>query len=120
MAHDARAEAAALDRVLSQRKQAEIAALRLAPPEHIVKELGERPADPWKARTWDRAAQGIEGYRREHGIKDRDTALGRQPEDRTQRRRWEHERENLRHARQRLELEKARARVVERGMELGR
>ena len=118
VAHDSRAEAAALDRVLSQRKQAEIAALRLAPPEHIVRELGERPADPWKARTWDRAAQGIEGYRREQGIKDRDTALGARPGDRTQRARWDRERENLRHARQQLELEKARVRVVERGMGL--
>lgn len=51
----------------------------------MTKELGERPADPEKARAWDRGVRGIEGYRREYGVTDKKNALGDQGRGASQR-----------------------------------
>lgn len=79
--HQARAEAAAAQYVLAQREQAAATASRLSPPDYVTAELGERPGDPTKARAWDSAVRGIEGYRIEHGVVDRGSALGPEPQD---------------------------------------
>jgi hypothetical protein len=50
-------------------------------PDHIVGELGERPADPARAAVWDRAVQFVDRYRAEHGIEDAASALGPSPGD---------------------------------------
>jgi conjugative relaxase-like TrwC/TraI family protein len=120
----ARAEAAVIDYLLAERQRAELAALRISPPHYIVKELGERPSDLHKRATWDRAAQGIEGYRKENGVKDKDNALGRQPKGARERGRWEAQRRRLRESQRRLGREQARSkaaqRSVERSMGIGR
>jgi conjugative relaxase-like TrwC/TraI family protein len=73
---DARRERLIARQVLAERAQPAILAARLAPPDYIVKELGERPSDPEKAKAWDRGVRGIETYRNLHGIEDKDSALG--------------------------------------------
>jgi conjugative relaxase-like TrwC/TraI family protein len=80
VAHAARAEQAAVDHLIEGRIKARLAAVRLDPPPYLLAELGERPGEPAERRAWDRAAGEIESYRQEHGIRDRDNALGRQPE----------------------------------------
>jgi hypothetical protein len=80
VAHAARAEQAAVDHLIEERIKARVAAVRLDPPPYIVAELGERPSEPAERRAWDQGAAVIERYRQEHGIQDRDTALGRRPE----------------------------------------
>jgi conjugative relaxase-like TrwC/TraI family protein len=80
VAHAARAEQAALDHLIEERIKARVAVMRLDPPPYIVAELGERPSEPAERRAWDQGAAVIERYRQEHGIQDRDTALGRRPE----------------------------------------
>jgi conjugative relaxase-like TrwC/TraI family protein len=86
-----------------------VAAARVSPPRYIVAELGERPTDPAKRRTWDRTVAGIESFRQEHRIEDRDTALGRDSGDRLARRRVERE---IERSQRQLGLEQMRSRDV--------
>lgn len=57
-------------------------AARIAPPAYVPAELGARPADPAKARAWDRGLAVIEGYRQRNGVTDRTRAFGGEPKDR--------------------------------------
>ena len=77
---EARHDAQVVSQALAEREEKELLAARLSPPPYISKELGERPTDPRKAKEWDRAVQGIESFRRDHGITSRDSALGREGE----------------------------------------
>ncbi|MEZ5078186.1 MAG: AAA family ATPase [Solirubrobacterales bacterium] len=61
VAHDARVEAAVVDRLLAQRERAELAALRIAPPDYIVKELGERLQGRIDGRSWGSRSQADRG-----------------------------------------------------------
>lgn len=72
----ARAELEVADQILAERKAQAFTAFCLDPPPYIVNELGERPRDPGKARSWDEGVRQIERYRDEHGITDRSQALG--------------------------------------------
>jgi len=74
--HEARAKMAVAEHVLAERERAAATAARLSPPDYIKRELGERPSDPTKARAWDMAVRGVEGYRVRNGVGDRDTRLG--------------------------------------------
>ena len=77
---DRRREREIARQVLIERAEPAILPARLAPPSYIIKELGERPGDPEKAKTWDRGVRTIEIYRHEHGVNDTGSALGRKPE----------------------------------------
>ena len=112
--HRARAEAAVIDYLLAERQRAELAALRISPPAYIVKKLGERPGDLRKRSTWDRAAQGIEGYRTENGIGDRDSALGPRPDRGAKRAQWEAQQRRLRDSQRRLGREQTHSRDAQR------
>ena len=61
--------------LLDARSAQALTAARIEPPSYIVKELGERPADPIKARSWDHGVQGVERYRLEHGVSDQGQRL---------------------------------------------
>jgi conjugative relaxase-like TrwC/TraI family protein len=115
--HRARAEAAVIDHLLAERQRAELTALRISPPPYIVKELGERPSDLRKRASWDRAAEGIEGYRKQNGVRDRDSALGPHPARGRERARWEAQQRRLRESQRRLGVEQARSREAQRGAE---
>jgi conjugative relaxase-like TrwC/TraI family protein len=119
--HGARAETAVIDYLLAERQRAEVAALRVSPPDYIVKELGERPGDLRKAATWDRSAQEIQGYRKDHGVKDRDNALGPRPDRGGARAQWEAQRRRLRESQRRLGREKVSGHEAQRsaGRSLG-
>lgn len=103
--------------MLAERQRAELAALRIFPPAYVVKALGERPSDLHKRKTWDRAAQGIESYRKENRVKDRDNALDLQPKSPGERARWEAQRRQLRESQRRLGREQARRKVAQRSAE---
>lgn len=117
VAHDARARAAVAEHVLAERERAAATAARISPPNYITRELGERPKDLTKAREWDTAVRGIEGYRVRNGVVDRDTALGPKPKDRTAQVEQRRAREQLQRAQRELKLR--RERTVERSMGLG-
>jgi hypothetical protein len=115
-----RTERAVAEHLIEERLGQRLAAVRFAPPDYIVRELGERPSDPAKRQTWDRAVAGIESYRHEHGLGDRDSTHGPRPEDRLAQ--LEHHRamESLRRSRRNLGREQARTaqRTVEMGIEM--
>jgi conjugative relaxase-like TrwC/TraI family protein len=117
--HQARAEVAVIDYILAERQRAIALAARLSPPGYITKALGERPVDPFKAKDWDRAVRRIEGYRQQHGIVDRDSALGPQPKEPAQRAARERGQRSIERARRRLGLEQVKTRDAARGMEIG-
>jgi hypothetical protein len=73
---DARRELAAVEEVLTAREQMTRTAARIAPPQYIVAELGQRPTDPAEARAWDRGLTVIETYRRDNGVTDWVSAFG--------------------------------------------
>jgi hypothetical protein len=78
---EARRERELAEQLLAQRTAQALAAARIEPPAYIVKELGERPAEPTKARVWDQGVREIESYRLEHGVTDTARAFGPKPSD---------------------------------------
>jgi len=78
---EVRRERELAEQLLNQRAAQALAAARIEPPSYIVKELGERPAEPAKAKAWDRGVREVEGYRLEHGVTDRSSAFGPEPQD---------------------------------------
>ncbi|HET7455981.1 MAG TPA: MobF family relaxase [Solirubrobacterales bacterium] len=114
--HEARAKMAVAEHVLAERERAAATAARLSPPDYIKAELGERPSDPTKARAWDKAVRGIEGYRVRNGVRDRDNALGGKPKDHTAHAEQRRVRERLQRAQRELKLKQ---RTLERSKGLG-
>ena len=55
---EARREREIAGQLLAARSAQALAAARIEPPSYIVKELGERPADPAKAKTGIAASRG--------------------------------------------------------------
>jgi conjugative relaxase-like TrwC/TraI family protein len=117
--HEARAKLAAADHLLAERERAATTAARLSPPDYIKSELGERPGDPAKAREWDKAVQGIEGYRTRNGVVDRDSALGPKPQDHSQAHEHAQAERRLHQAQQRLQLQRSQQRTAEQSIQLG-
>jgi len=117
--HEARAKEAVIQSVLADRERLAAAAARVSPPSYIKAELGERPSDPTKAREWDKAVRGIEGYRLRNGIRDRDNALGVRPKE--PRRALEHDRaeRRLQQSQRQLNLKRARERHLDHAIERG-
>ena len=116
--HQARAELAVIDHLLAERERAALAAARISPPDYVVKELGERPVEAARRATWDHSVRRIEGSRQQHGIRDRDTALGPEPGDRAARQARERAADSIRRAQRRLELEQVRRIERTRRMEI--
>ncbi len=116
----ARAEVAMIDRAIGERTAARMAALRTDPPAWITAELGECPSDPARRRTWESAAREVVSYRMEHGVSDRDTAFGPEPEVGAARVSRAFAERSLQRARRELGLEQARVRdrAIEMGPEL--
>jgi hypothetical protein len=61
--YGARAELAVAEHLIAERERRALVAIGLSPPPCILRELGERPADPHKRAAWDEAVRGIERYR---------------------------------------------------------
>lgn len=53
------------------------------PQRYLTRVIGERPADQHHAQAWERAARSIETYRHEHQVTDQHTALGNEPDSRS-------------------------------------
>ena len=122
---DARRELAAVSEVLAERAGIASTAARIAPPAYVLAELGKRPADPAKARAWDRGLAVIEGHRQRSGVTDRTRAFGGEPKDRLADERRRLEIQRLRRYQQQLGRERdgrqqIRERGIGRGLGLGR
>jgi hypothetical protein len=117
--HDARAKMVVAEHVLAERSRAAATAARISPPDYIKAELGERPSDPAKSATWDRAVRGIEAYRVRNGVRDRHHALGREPKDRALQAEQRRARERLQTAQRQLGLKRQLERAIRRSMSLG-
>ncbi|HEY2714936.1 MAG TPA: AAA family ATPase [Solirubrobacterales bacterium] len=115
----ARAERAVAEHLISERERARVAAVRLDPPDYLIRELGERPSDPAKRTAWDRAVAGVETYRQEHGIGDRDSTLGAEPRDSLARVQHRRATETLQRAQRQLRLEQTQARVKQQTRSIG-
>ena len=121
--HDARAQGAVIESVLADRERLAAAAARLSPPSYITAELGERPSDLGKARTWDQGVREIESYRLRNNVQEKSTALGAKP--REPHKALEHDRARRRieqRQRQRqlqLQHERALRRQIERSLDHG-
>jgi conjugative relaxase-like TrwC/TraI family protein len=113
-----RSELDAVEQVLADRRAPQVAAARIEPPSYIVRELGERPADPVKRESWDSGVRKIESYRQEHGVTDKSRAFGTRPQERSARKAAER---SLRRIQRELGLKRqlARARRAERGIGRG-
>ncbi len=112
-------ELAVVEEVLAGRRQLAVTAARLAPPDYIRAELGERPADPAKAKSWERGLGLIEDYRQEHGITDRHNALGAEPQDGFERAARERRENRLRQVRLQLGREHVHEHTLELEHSLG-
>ena len=117
---DRRREREIARQVLIERAEPAILAARLAPPSYVVKELGERPVDSEKAKTWDRGVKGIETYRHEHGITDAGSALGRKPESGADRLSHYRARNAIREAQRRLGRQQQLDRSAQRSRDASR
>jgi hypothetical protein len=117
--HEARAKMAVAEHALAERERAAATAARISPPDYIKRELGDRPTDPTKARTWDKAVRGIEGYRTRNGVRDRHNALGRTPKDRAAQAEQRRARERLQRAQRQLGLKRQLQRAAKRSLGLG-
>ncbi|HET7416067.1 MAG TPA: MobF family relaxase [Solirubrobacterales bacterium] len=117
--HEARARLAVAEHLLGERERAAATAARISPPDYITAELGERPGDPAKAATWDRAVRGVEGYRLRNGVVDRDSALGREPKEPAARAEQRRVRERLQLSQRQLGLQRQQQRSAERSLDLG-
>lgn len=105
---EVRRERELAEQLLAQRAAQALAAARIEPPSYIVKELGERPAEPAKARVWDQGVREIEGYRLEQGVTDTGNTFGPKPPDPGERLAHEEARRSLADHQRRLELEHRR------------
>jgi hypothetical protein len=106
--------------VLAKREAQMLTAIAIKPPPYILKELGERPVEPFKREGWDRAVRGVEGYRQKHDVTDQRSVLGREPKDSSQRAARRAAEASLRQAQRRLGLQKQLAKSRERGMGIER
>ncbi len=116
----ARREREIAAQLLDSRSAQALAAARIEPPPYVVKEPGERPADPAKAKAWDRGVQGIERYRLEHGVRDTGSAFGREPQDALARATREAAQRRLAETQRRLGLEQQLTRSRELTRSIGR
>lgn len=123
---EVRREAEIATQLLDARSAQALTAARIEPPAYIVKELGQRPADPVKARAWDHGVQGVERYRLEHGVKDKGSAFGHEPQDAGARAAQKAAQRRLAETQRRLGLEqqqvktREKTRGIERGFSIGR
>jgi len=115
----ARREFAVADRVLADRRQLAVTAAHIAPPPYITNELGKRPSDPAKRAIWDRGVSEVERYRQQHGVVDRNHALGVEPKQRAERARREAELRRLRQVQRQLGRDPGKVRMRERRRGLG-
>jgi hypothetical protein len=105
---ESRRERELAEQLLAQRAAQALAAARIEPPSYIVKELGERPAEPVKARVWDQGVCEIEGYRLEHGVSDTAKVFGPKPSKPGEQLERRHAKRRLAEHQRRLELEHRR------------
>jgi hypothetical protein len=117
--HEARAKMAVAEHLLAERERAAATAARISPPDYIKAELGERPSDPTKARAWDKAVRGIEGYRTRNGVRDKDSALGSKPKDHAAQAEQRRVREQLQRTQRQLGLKRQLQRAAKRSLGLG-
>jgi conjugative relaxase-like TrwC/TraI family protein len=118
---EARREHEISGELLAKREEQMLLAVRLSPPGYVVKELGERPSDPEKARAWDGGVRSIESYRNEHGVNDKSSALGREPQSGS-RERLAHDRTQdlIREAQRRLDRQQQLDRSMQRSHDVSR
>jgi conjugative relaxase-like TrwC/TraI family protein len=76
---EVRRERELAEQLLARRAAQALAIARIEPPSYIVKELGERPTEPAKARVWDQGVREVESYRLEHGVTDTARVFGPKP-----------------------------------------
>jgi conjugative relaxase-like TrwC/TraI family protein len=117
---EARHERQIARQVLAERAEPAILAVRLSPPEYVLKELGERPGNPVKAKAWDSGVRSVETYRHEHGITGTRSALGREPRGELDRRAYDRANDAVRDAQRRLERQQQLDRSTQRSHDAGK
>jgi conjugative relaxase-like TrwC/TraI family protein len=115
-----RERAAAIERILAERRRLQVeAAIRLEPA-YLVDALGPRPEGLCDRLEWERAVDALEGHRQRLGVRDHGKALGVVPADAGTRAEWRDARRELEAMRVRIagqELSRARGRAAEFAIE---
>ena len=79
-AHDVdQQQIAAIDGVLRNRIREQVLRAVAQPPNYLLRTLGPRPGRGATDRAWIGAVVAVEGYRVEHEVTDRRSAIGAQP-----------------------------------------
>jgi conjugative relaxase-like TrwC/TraI family protein len=115
--HEARAKGAVTESVLADRERLAAAAARVSPAGYIKRELGDRPSDPAKAREWDKAVRGIEGYRLRNGVRDRVNALGTRPKEPVRAHEHDQAQRRLQQSQRQLSLRRGRQRPLHQAID---
>ncbi len=108
-----RGQADAIRSELDRRRGAQIEAALVAPSDHIVKELGQRPTDAAERWVWEQGVRAIERYRFDHGVRDRE-ALGAEPQEKQASRAFHRAQREI----EQVHRELARGLEIDRGLEL--
>jgi hypothetical protein len=98
------AELAVVESLLAERRGLVVAAHCTRPPDYVTQALGERPTDPAQLARWEQGVELVERHRQRHGIRDRESALGREPQSGFERAAWERAERRLAEAQRQLEL----------------
>jgi conjugative relaxase-like TrwC/TraI family protein len=83
-----RERAAAIERILEERRWLSVEAAITAAPRYLTEALGRRPEGLRARLEWERAVDTLERHRQLMGVRDPDRPLGREPQDRGERARW--------------------------------
>jgi len=116
-----RERAAAIERILEERRWLSVKAAITAEPRYLTEVLGRRPEGPRARLEWERAVDTLERHRQLMGVRDPDQPLGREPQDRGERARWRVAHRELEAMSAKLvESERARERVRVAGLGIER
>ena len=105
-----RERAAAIERVLRERRRLGVEATITLEPAYLTDALGPRPEGLRARLDWERAVDQVERHRQLLGVRDPERAIGAEPWRARELAKW-------RAAQQELEI--ARARLIDRGRERG-
>ena len=110
--------AAAIERILADRRRLSVEAAITAEPRYLTEALGPRPEGLRSRLEWEGAADRLERHRQRLGVRDPQRALGPEPDEQLARARWRRTQRDLELVRDRIAGREAE-RVLSASLELG-
>jgi conjugative relaxase-like TrwC/TraI family protein len=113
-----RERAAAIEKILADRRRLSVEAAITAEPRYVTDALGPRPEGLRSRLEWERAVDQLERHRQRLGVRDAERPLGPEPDEAVARARWRNAQRDLELARERIAGRDAE-RVLSASLELG-